>query len=115
MDIQEVREFALTMPGATEDMPYGPDWLVFRIGGKIFLHIWLESPEATCAVKLQPEEGELLRAHHDAIRPAYHLNKMHWNDLYLDNLDDAQVNELIEKSYQLVLNKLPKGIRSRYE
>ena len=47
MNIEDVREYALTLKGATEDMPYGPDWLVFRIGGKIFLHIWLESPEPT--------------------------------------------------------------------
>ena len=114
MDIQDVREFALTMPGATEDMPYGPDWLILRIEGKIFLHIWLESPEPTCAVKLQPDEGELLREHQESVRPAYHLNKIHWNDLYLDYLDDDQVRELIEKSYRLVFDKLPRKIRSRY-
>ena len=38
MNIEEVRNFALTLPGATEDMPYGPDWLIFRIEGKIFLY-----------------------------------------------------------------------------
>lgn len=111
MDIEDVRCFALTLTSATEDMPYGPDWLIFRIGGKIFLHIWLESPKPTCAVKLQPDYGAQLREHHDGIRPAYHLNKMHWNDLYLNMLTDSEVKNLIETSYKLVRSKLPKKIR----
>lgn len=39
MNIEDVREYALTLPGAKEDMPYGPDWLIFRIEGKIFLYM----------------------------------------------------------------------------
>ena len=92
-------------------MPYGPDWLIFRIGGKIFLHVWLESPEPTCAVKLPPEMGQQLRERYDGVRPAYHLNKTHWNDIYLEMMDDVLVKQWISLSYQLVLSKLPKRIR----
>lgn len=108
MNIEDVREYALSMPGATEDQAYGADWVLFRIERKIFLHIWLDSPEPTCAVKLPPEQGQQLRDHYDGIRPAYHLNKVHWNDIYLDEIDDGMVKKLIKESYQLVLNKLPK-------
>ena len=114
MSIEDVREYALTLPGATEDMPYGPDWLIFRIEGKIFLHIWLESPEPTCAVKLQPEVGQTLREHFDGVRPAYHLNKAHWNDIYLELIDDELTNQWIRQSYELVLLKLPKRLREEY-
>lgn len=114
MSIEDVREYALTLPGATEDMPYGPDWLIFRIEGKIFLHIWLESPEPTCAVKLQPEVGLTLREHFDGVRPAYHLNKAHWNDIYLELIDDELTNQWIRQSYELVLLKLPKRLREKY-
>lgn len=34
MNIEDVREYALTLAGANEDMPYGPDWLIFRIEGR---------------------------------------------------------------------------------
>lgn len=115
MNIGEVRNFALTLPGATEDMPYGPDWLIFRIEGKIFLHIWLEAPEPTCAVKLLPEEGVELREHSLAVCPAYHLNKVHWNDLFLNDLDEAFIRSQIEKSYHLVLSHLPKAVQSKYK
>lgn len=68
MDIEQVRSFALSLPAATEDMPYGPDWLIVSIGGKIFLHIWLEPPRPTCAVKLDPEVGQQLREHHEVVK-----------------------------------------------
>ena len=115
MNIEDVREYALTLKGATEDMPYGPDWLVFRIGGKIFLHIWLESPEPTCAVKLLPEMGQQLRERYKGVCPAYHLNKAHWNDIYLEMMDDALVRQWICDSYRLVLSKLPKRLREEFE
>ena len=88
MTIEEVREYALSLPGTTEDQAYGEDWVLFRIEGKIFLHIWLDAPEPCCALKLPPEQGQTLRDHYDGIRPAYHLNKVHWNDVLLDELDD---------------------------
>ena len=115
MNIENVRDYALTLRGATEDMPYGPDWLVFRIGGKIFLHIWLESPEPTCAVKLAPEQGQQLRERYEGVRPAYHLNKTHWNDVCLDMMGDEQVMQWIRQSYELVLSRLPKRLREEFE
>ncbi len=111
MDIEQVREFANSLPQVTEDMPYGPDWLIFRIAGKIFLHLRLDIPQPTCAVKLDPDKGASLREHYDAIRPAYHLNKMHWSDLHLDFLETKLIESLITKSYLAVVKKLPKKTR----
>lgn len=114
MNIEEVRAYALTLPGTVEALPYGPECLVFRIEGKIYLHLWLGVSDPRCAVKLLPEEGEMWREQSDAVHPAYHLNKIHWNDLYLEGLDDEVVKSLIRKSYRLVLSKLPRKIRQRY-
>ena len=113
MSVEDVREFALALPGTTEDMPYGPDWVVFRVGGKIFLHIWLEAPQPTCAVKLEPEVGQELRMHHAAVRPAYHLNKVHWNDLCLEMLDDELVKRCVTRSHRLVFSRLPLRVRDK--
>lgn len=114
MNIEEVRAYALSLPGTTEDQAYGEDWVLFRIEGKIFLHIWLNAPESSCALKLPPEQGQALRDHYDGIRPAYHLNKVHWSDVLLDEIDDKMVKDLIHQSYQLVLSKLPKRMREKY-
>lgn len=84
MNIEEVRKYCLSLPDTEEAMPYGEDWVVFRVGGKIFLHIWLEAPIPTIAVKLLSERGEELREEYNAFSPAYHLNKKHWNDIFIE-------------------------------
>ena len=37
MNIEQVRTYTLSLPGVTEDMPFGDDVVTFRIEGKIFL------------------------------------------------------------------------------
>lgn len=116
MDIEQVREFCLSLPGATEDMPYGPDWLVFRIEGKIFLHINLEASVKCIAIKMDPERNEQLRQLHAGITAAYHLNKKHWSDISLEGcFSIPQIQRWILDSYHLVLGGLPKRIQSKYQ
>lgn len=115
MNIEEVRDYCLSLPGAKEDMPYGPDWLIFRIEGKIFLHMRLDIPDTTIAIKLPPEEGEELREKYDSITPAYHLNKKHWNDIRIERVFSvSQIKHWIDESYNLVLRHLPKTVRDKY-
>ena len=110
MNIEEVRDYCLSLPGTEESMPYGNDWVVFRIGGKIYLHIWLEAHIPTIAVKLLPERGEELREEYNAFSPAYHLNKKHWNDIFIeDTFPSEMIQGWIRESYDLVKSKLPKS------
>ncbi len=111
MDIEQVREFALTRPNVTEDLPFGPDLLAFRIGGKIFMAVALTSEEPKITLKLTPEESENLREQYNAIVPAFHWNKKHWNDLYIEQIPNALTNELIQKAYTLVRSGLPRKIK----
>ena len=114
MDIEQARLFALSLPSATEDMPFGDDWVVFRIGGKVFMHLQLDAPEPRIAIKLPPEMGMELRERYDAVRPAYHMNKRHWNDIYLEHneLIDRQIETLITISYDTVRQKLPQRVKA---
>lgn len=113
MNIEEVRVYCLALPGVTEDMPYGPDWVVFRIEGKIFLHISLE--RKLIAIKLRPEHGEALREKYDAVTPAWHMNKKHWNDIVIENtFPDNIIEGWIKESYDLVKSKLPKKLKEKY-
>lgn len=111
MNIEEVRTCALSMYGVTEDMPFGDDVVVFRIGGKIFLCLWLGVEEERFAVKLRPERNEELREQFDGIRPAWHWNKRHWSDVYYTVLEPLMVEEIIRESYGLVLGHLPRAVR----
>ena len=116
MNIEEVREFCLSLPGVTEDSPYGPDMIVFRIEGKIFLHLPLEYAEPRMSVKLPPEVGEDLRERYDAIRAAFHLNKTHWNDILIENtFPREQLEQWILDSYHIVFNKLPRRLMDKYQ
>ena len=121
MNIEQVREYTLSLYGVTEDQPFGDDNITFRLEGKIFMCLWLgggkqdmENPEPRLALKLAPERNEELRAQFSAVTPAWHWNKKHWNDVYYEQVEDLQVKEWIRESYHLVASKLPKSVRHKY-
>ena len=121
MNIEQVREYTLSLPGVTEDQPFGDDIITFRLEGKIFVCLWLgggkydmKDGEPRLALKLSPERNEELRAQFSAVTPAYHWNKKHWSDVYYEQINDVQVEKWIKESHQLVASKLPKAIRQKY-
>ena len=121
MNIEQVREYTLSLYGVTEDQPFGDDNITFRLERKIFMCLSLggdkfdiKDAEPRLALKLSPERNEELRAQFSAVTPAYHWNKKHWSDVYYEQLNDTQVEEWIKESYQLVASKLPKAIRQQY-
>lgn len=115
MDIEQARIYALSLPYATEDMPFGDDYVVFRIGGKIFMALPLDGLLATrLTIKLPPKLGQELRERYDGVRPAWHWNKKHWNDIMLQHSDftDNQIKQWITISYTTVRDKLPRALRA---
>ena len=111
-NIEDIRAFALSLQGVTEDMPFGDDNVVFRIGGKIFLCLSLAADNPHFALKLLPGRNEELREQHADITPAYHWNKKHWSDVFYErDFAPDTINRLIEESYLLVLHQLPKKTR----
>ena len=97
MNIEEIRTFALSLhPEVTVRMC---EWFVL---------IRLETDEPNIAVNMQPDVARELRERYDAIRPAYHMNKEHWSDLYIEQLDDHVIKQLIRQSYTNIVQKLPK-------
>lgn len=122
MNVEQIREYALSLEGVTEDQPFGDDIITFRLEGKIFVCLWLGGGKYDMrdsmprfALKLPPERNEELREQYSAVTPAWHWNKKHWSDVYYEQLDEALVEEWIKESYQLVASKLPKSVRQKYE
>lgn len=114
----ETRDYLLSKLATTEETPFGPDVLVYKIGGmKMFATLGLENDIGRTNLKCDPEWAIDLRLEHDAILPGYHMNKKHWNTLVLDgSLKPGLVRELIDHSYDLVLASLTKKQReSLYE
>jgi predicted DNA-binding protein (MmcQ/YjbR family) len=109
MDLPDVIGQFLSKPGAEETTPFGPDVLVYKVGGKMFALTVPEEFPARINLKCDPERSLILRDEHEAIIPGYHMNKRHWNTLILDgSLPARLVNELIDHSYDLVAGSLPK-------
>ena len=108
MNVEQVREFALGINTQVTEELFAETWISWRIFGKWFFLFLFDAPEPRVAVKLPPDESAELRIRYDGIRPAYHMNKTHWNDLYLNELPDTLVQELITSSYQLITSKLLK-------
>ena len=113
MHLDTFRDHALALPGATEDLPFGPGTLVFRVGGKIFALLALDAPEPSVNLKCDPEQAVDWRERYAGIRPGYHMNKRHWNTVALQaDVPAAVVRELTDHSYALVRATLPKAVRA---
>ena len=112
MNIESLREYCLSKPGAEETLPFGPDNLVYKIKGKIFLITGLDSAQLRFNVKCDPEKAIELRDRYDAVQPGYHMNKKHWNTVIVDgSIPMGLLKEMIDDSYNLVTQSLPKKIR----
>jgi len=114
MQADETRDYFLSKNATSEETPFGPGVLVYKVGGKMFATLGLEDEIGRTNLKCDPERSIELRADHDAILPGYHMNKKHWNTLVLDgSLKPALVRELIDHSYDLVVASLTKKQREQ--
>ena len=112
MDLPDVIAHCLSLPGAEETTPFGPEALVYKIMGKMFAVTVPEDFPPRINLKCDPERAIDLRDEHKAIKPGWHMNKKHWNTVVLDgSLPPKLVRELVEHSYQLVVDALPKKAR----
>jgi predicted DNA-binding protein (MmcQ/YjbR family) len=109
MNIESLRDYCLQKEGAEETLPFGPDTLVFKVGGKIFLLVGLDEEELRFNVKCDPEKIEELRENYHCVLPGYHMNKKHWNTIVVDgSVPDKLLKEWIDHSYELVLKPAKK-------
>ncbi|MFZ6050585.1 MmcQ/YjbR family DNA-binding protein [Halocola ammonii] len=114
MHIEALRDYCLSKKGVTEGLPFGPDTLVFKVGGKMFALAGLE-PFDYINLKCDPEKALELRAEFEGIRPGYHMNKEHWNSVYVDGtVPENLIIELIDLSYALVAKSLSKKAKEEH-
>ncbi|HEY0432412.1 MAG TPA: MmcQ/YjbR family DNA-binding protein [Chitinophagaceae bacterium] len=103
MNIETIREYCLSKPGVEETLPFGPDTLVYKVNGKIFLITGLNADPLTFNVKCDPAVALDLREQYEAVRPGYHMNKQHWNTIVVDgSVPAGKLREWIDRSYDLV-------------
>jgi predicted DNA-binding protein (MmcQ/YjbR family) len=107
MNIEELQEYCLQKSNVEELLPFGPDTLVFKVSGKMFLLVSLDTAPLQFNVKCDPDEAmELREQFPDCILPGYHMNKKHWNTIIVNGtLSGTQLKKFIDNSYNLVKPK----------
>ena len=104
-----VYDHCSSFEGVTEGFPFGEDVLVFKVMGKIFALMNVNERPVRVNLKCEPELAVVLRAETDAIQPGYHMNKVHWNTVWVDGrLEWRRVAEMIDHSYWRVATGLKK-------
>ena len=90
------------LPGAQQEHPFGPDWEVFKVRGKVFMLMTELPGRPVVILKADPVEAHALREQNSHITPGYHMNKKHWITL-AGGVDEKLVEELVTDSYLLVV------------
>ena len=118
MNVEEFREYCLSLPGVSEKMPfpnvadrYSRDVLCFYVGDKWFCFVNIEVFDF-CCIKCRPEESTELRARYEGVKPGWHMNKKYWISVYFNqDVPDGKIKELVSKSYDIVVRSLTKKER----
>jgi predicted DNA-binding protein (MmcQ/YjbR family) len=112
MTLNSLRDYLLAKPRAVEEFPFDTVTLVAKVCGKMFGLVSTDHVPLQMNLKCLPEKAEILREQFPAIIPGYHMNKRHWNTVILDGtLPDDFIFSLIDESYELVVQGLPKAKR----
>ncbi|MBP1614786.1 MAG: MmcQ-like protein [Bacteroidetes bacterium] len=117
MDIESIREYCLSIKGASECFPFGEDTIVFKVMGKMFAYMGLERKEEGFMLNLKcdPEKAIELREKHEYVIPGYHSNKKYWNSIFIEeDVSDNELKNWINHSVEEVIKKLPKKMQLEY-
>lgn len=111
MNIEELREFCLSLEHTEEKLPFDDNTLVFTVKNKIFCLTQIDSFKRI-NLKCEPEKAILLREENTWVEPGFHMNKKHWNSIIINNETDfVKTKQWIKDSYFLVISKLAKKDR----
>ena len=112
---EEIRDYCLSKKGVSEGFPFNETTLVFKVGGKMFLLMALDSHPLVFSAKNKEDNNQELREKYYQISGAFHMNKTHWNSVTLDGLKKDLILKLIDHSYELVFQSLTKKMRDEID
>ncbi|MBP6016933.1 MAG: MmcQ/YjbR family DNA-binding protein [Candidatus Promineofilum sp.] len=112
MEREQLTAYLLGQKGATEETPFGPEALVYKVMGKMFALVAWQAEPLTLTLKCEPGRALLWRDVYPAVRPGYHMNKTHWNTITLDGtIPETELRGMIDDSYDRVVKSLTKAQR----
>lgn len=115
MNIEDFRNYCIAKKGVTESFPFDEHTLVFKVMNKMFAVCGLERTPTQVNLKCDPERAITLREAYDGlIIPGWHMNKHHWNTVFIEDvLPPKLVIELIDHSYDLIVQSLTKKVQAQ--
>ena len=112
MTLDDLIAYCLAKPGAEETYPWGDGELVAKVGGKAFAFIGIEAASVGLKCGADADEAEQWRARHpDAITRSAYIGRYGWNRVELAGVPGDEVRELVDRSYQDIVSRLPKSRR----
>lgn len=111
---RHAHKIALELPFTEHCWPFGPDADVFKVEGKIFMMTFSARGRPMVIVKADPQKSLLNQQIYKSIEPGYHMNKKHWMSIYAgDDISPGLVEDLVQDSWDLVVNGLSKKAQQR--
>lgn len=117
MNIEEYREYCLSVKGATECMPFDEHTLVYKVMGKMFSFAPLNPKDGRfwANMKCDPDKSVELRERYEDIFFGSYSDKKYWITVHLEgDVPDRLIKDLINHSVEEVIKKLPKKKREEY-
>ena len=114
MTPDQLRDYALSKPGAWPDQPWEGD-VVAKVGegerGKIFAFLGADSVGVKAGATREEADAWLERYPEDASVMAY-IGRSGWNTLRVGGaIPDDEIHDAVDESYALVVARLPKRLR----
>jgi predicted DNA-binding protein (MmcQ/YjbR family) len=113
LDLHEIAmRTAAGLPAVTQTHPFGPEYEVFKVVGKVFMMTTEVPGRKIVTLKCEPPYAEALARDYEEIAPGYHMNKRHWISVASGpKITEELVEDLVVNAYHLVVEKLPRGKR----
>jgi len=116
MKYSDLLMYLRAKPAATESFPFYPDVPVLKVKDKVFAIASMKENRAQVNLKCDPDWSEALRMMFDGVKPGYHMNKRHWNTVFLEeDVPGFEIERMIDHSFALVVKGLKKSQRSDLE
>ncbi|TWP24355.1 MmcQ/YjbR family DNA-binding protein [Apibacter muscae] len=117
MNIEDFRDYCLSIKGATESFPFDENTLVFKVMGKMFAYgsISPKDGKLSFSMKCDPDKSIDLREKYIGITKGKHTTSNLWNAVYLESdVPNLLIKELVQHSVDEIIKKLPKVKQTEY-
>ena len=109
MTKRELIDYCLTYPAAYEDYPFDETAAVIKhsSNNKMFALICHKDGRLYINLKCDPLEADFLRKAFIDITPGWHMNKTHWNTVFIGgDVPFEELQRMIQHSYDLIKPKV---------